>query len=115
MINPQSVNPLTLPFVPLDRGRRTSRFPMASCVYFAVSQDGKVQYIGQAVCLRQRWQWHSKELALLKMGQINIAYLLASSDCLDYLEQSLILRFNPPLNKLRPRKAIAQAMGEFNQ
>lgn len=112
MIDPQTVNPLALSSAPLNRERRSGRFPTSPCIYFAITQDKEVQYIGQAVCLRQRWQGHGKELALLRMGQVDIAYLPADIDCLDYLERELVLRFNPPLNKLKPRSMASLEVQE---
>ncbi|MBW4422628.1 MAG: GIY-YIG nuclease family protein [Myxacorys californica WJT36-NPBG1] len=52
MIDPQTINPLALPSVPLEL---RSQLPETPCIYFAINSLGQVQYIGRSANPKRRW------------------------------------------------------------
>lgn len=111
MINPNSINPASLPSLPLTDRRS---LPELLCIYFAIDSQGAIQYIGRSVNLQRRWKAHQRCTELEAMGQVNVAWLeVSDATLLHAIEQALIKWFDPPLNRegqerIR-RKAIAQA------
>jgi hypothetical protein len=95
MINLSSINPMMLPFVPLED---RSALPLDPCIYFAIDSQGTIQYIGRSVNPRQRWQYHHRHDDLVQMTGVRIAYLNLDADLLPVVEKALIEWFNPPLN-----------------
>ena len=51
-IAPDQINPLDLPFVPL---KQRNDLPETPAVYFVISEEAEILYIGQAINLRNRW------------------------------------------------------------
>lgn len=96
MINPATINPLTLPLVLLEQ---RAQLPNASCIYFAIDSQGVVQYIGQTASLRLRWVNHHHYHKLKQMGGVVITYIEIPSQLLESVEAALIERFKPPLNR----------------
>lgn len=96
MINPAAVNPLSLPFAPLNR---RSLLPAEPCIYFAIDSYGVIQYIGRSINAQSRWVRHHRYEQLKAMGGVRIAYLQADSDLLPAIEIALIEWFDPPLNE----------------
>ena len=97
MINPSTINPSTLPFVPLDDRRS---LPSEPCIYFAIDGHGTVQYIGRTANLKQRWTSHDKRKKLSSMEGVKIAYLFVDTVLQSSVEAALIEWFNPPLNNV---------------
>lgn len=96
MIQPSTINPLTLPSVPL--GKR-SQLPTIACIYFAIDSQDVVQYIGRSVNLQQRWVQHHRQRHLETMSSIRIAWLIIDTpELLPGIEAALINWFAPPLN-----------------
>lgn len=97
MINPQSINPSTLPSVSLpDR----EQLPTTPCVYFAIDEQGVVQYIGRSVNPQARWRCHHRYQQLSGMSGIKISYLLLEeAELLPEVEAALISFFQPRLNR----------------
>lgn len=90
------INPLTLPSVPLVDRRQ---LPDASGIYFVLSSDDKVQYIGRSVNLQQRWIQHHRLSHLAKLSGVRLAWLeVSDASLLPEIEQALIQWFNPPMN-----------------
>ncbi|MFN6538313.1 MAG: hypothetical protein RM021_018460 [Nostoc sp. EkiNYC01] len=53
MINPSTLNPLTLPSLPLEQ---RSPLPQTPCIYFVIDHDGQVLCIGRSsVSPKVRW------------------------------------------------------------
>ena len=96
MIDIQSISPLDLPSMELER---CSKLPPVTCVYFAIDSTGSVQYVGQTVNLNRRWIQHHRYGLLSKMKSVRIAYLVTDTDSLLSIETKLIQWFRPPLNK----------------
>ncbi|BAS55314.1 XRE family transcriptional regulator [Leptolyngbya boryana NIES-2135] len=95
-MNPTEINPLDLPFVPLEQ---RSQLPETPCIYFAIDGEDAVQYIGRASNLRHRWQQHHRFDQLNQSSGSRIAYLSVSdSSLLPEVEKALIGHFSPPLN-----------------
>lgn len=96
MINPESINLDSLPWLPLEE---KAAFPKRPSIYFAIDSLGNVQYIGRAVNVKQRWVQHHKYSDLKSIGDIKIAYLFVDShELLAEIETALIQWFRPPLN-----------------
>ncbi len=95
MINPESLDLSTLPWLPLDE--RTA-FPKQPAIYFAIDSQGNIQYIGRSVNPKIRWYSHHKYDELQAIGNIRIAYLFMDVDLLPSVESALIDWFDPPLN-----------------
>lgn len=101
MINPSTLNPLTLPSLPLER---RSLLPVTPCIYFAIDSEGVVQYIGRSGNLQLRWEYHHRQKQLELIDGIIIAWLtIDSPDLLIEVEAALINWFSPPLNFIKPR------------
>lgn len=99
MIDPTSINFLTLPSVALEE---RSQLPEVSCIYFAIDSLGAVQYIGRSTNVRRRWvKNHHHFEKLTKIGGVQISYLYCEPELLPDIENALIKWFNPPLNTLR--------------
>lgn len=98
MIDPQTINPLTLPSVSLNN---KSQLPSTPCIYFAIDGSGVVQYIGQSANPALRWVKHHRHSLLAEMHCVRIAYLSVDADLLLRVERALIEYFEPPLNQLR--------------
>lgn len=95
MLQEQEIH--TLPFVPLDQ---VKRLPMSAGIYFAIDTQEKIQYIGKAVNLKNRWSNHHKHDDLESIGGVRIAYLVVEESMIEEIEQALIAWFMPPLNKV---------------
>ncbi|MCC5624821.1 hypothetical protein [Nostoc sp. CHAB 5715] len=96
MINPQTINPLTLPSVALNE---RSQLPSQRCIYFAIDSQGVVQYIGRTVNLQTRWLKHHRYKQLAQSEDVRIAYLSIEPDLLPEVELALIEWFNLRLNQ----------------
>lgn len=86
----------SLPTVLLDN---KDRLPNVSAIYFVLSQQNKILYIGQSKALNKRWKHHQKLKDISQYESVKIAYLVFSiPDFLFEIEQALIRHFNPSLN-----------------
>ncbi len=98
MINPSTINPLTLPSVALEE---RSQLPITPCIYFAIDSEGVVQYIGRAENLKQRWVSHHRYEYLKLCSQVKISYLQIDDIVfLPEIEAALIRHFDPPINRM---------------
>lgn len=100
-MNVASIDPLTLPSLPLSE---RSQLPNCPAIYF-VMQNESVLYIGKTVNLAQRWAAHHKWNQLAGLDTpIRIAWLSCSDkNLLTQIETALIQQFNPELNKSIPK------------
>lgn len=125
MIDPSSIDLSTLPWVPLDA---TCCLPSKPGIYFAVSPNGVIQYIGKAKRVRSRWENHHKYDDLSKVGGVKICYLFLDVDDKELLklEKTLIKHFKPLLNathtgqssgtiknRLAPLRDVQWQVGDF--
>ena len=92
MINPATIDPLTLPSVAMAERKALPEVP---CIYFAIDSTDAIQYIGRSVNPRQRWQTHHRQSQVLGC---RIAYMQCDAALLDQVEQALIEWFHPVLN-----------------
>ncbi|MFN6538315.1 MAG: helix-turn-helix domain-containing protein [Nostoc sp. EkiNYC01] len=97
MIDPSTINLLTLPSLPLEQ---RSQLPTTPCIYFAIDSEGVVQYIGKAKNLKKRWELHHKGIDLALLGGVKISYLCIELSLLEEVENALLHWFNPPLNRI---------------
>ncbi len=96
MVDPKLVNPLDLPALSLSCSKV---FPQIASIYFAVSQNNEILYIGRSLNLRSRWSDHHKQAKLESIGDVRIAWMeVSDSSLLPEIEYSLIKYFQPPLN-----------------
>lgn len=95
------VNPLALPSLPLSWRKA---FPKkASVIYFALSENDELLYIGRAINLYLRWNGcvHQYQKTLEQKGGVRIAWMeVGDVKSLPKIEYALIEHFRPPLNKV---------------
>jgi len=97
VLNPQSIDPLTLPSVVMAERKALPEVP---CIYFAIDSTDAIQYIGRSVNPRQRWQNHHRQAQVIGC---RIAYMQCDEALLGQVEQALIEWFAPALNGLWSR------------
>jgi excinuclease UvrABC nuclease subunit len=81
-----------------------TNLPQCCAVYFALSEQGAVLYIGKSMHLRSRWRQkphHHREQQLIEMGCTRLLWLVCPKDSLLDVEREMIEHFAPPLNGLR--------------
>ncbi|MHC5778947.1 GIY-YIG nuclease family protein [Nostoc sp.] len=67
------INPLELPFVSFQERKI---LPASSGIYFAISSNDKILYIGRSTNLRNRWKSHHREVQLKSQSEdIRLAWL----------------------------------------
>jgi hypothetical protein len=97
-IAPESFDLSSLPCLPLS-GK--GKLPSCAAVYFALSSQGRVLYIGRSIDIRERFRGHHRLPLLEALGGVRIAWLEQSDSlALRRIETILIKYFNPPLNKI---------------
>lgn len=67
MIQPQEIDFKQLPSISL-KDRKS--LPNSTAVYFALDDNGTIQYIGQAKNIRNRWLGHHKTNQLAKFNTV---------------------------------------------
>jgi hypothetical protein len=87
---------MSLPFV---RIKDRLKLPGEPGIYFAMFES-QILYVGKSnKSLRKRWARHHKEMDLLSVGSVNIAYAVGmDSQEINSLESALISIYAPPLN-----------------
>ncbi len=110
-IAPESIDFLNLPSLPLK-----SRKDLPNCqgIYFVISSQGTIQYIGCTKNLRRRWQQHHRLGQLEKYFDVKIAWLeVSESELLPEIEKALIKWFKPYLNQttVEGRKTVGNGRG----
>lgn len=94
----ESVDPKALPSLPLNCRKA---FPSVSAVYFALSKNNEILYIGRSINLRNRWSDHHQRSRLEEIGEVRIAWLeINNRTLLPKTEYALIERFQPPFNSV---------------
>lgn len=97
MNSAETVNPATLPSVPL--GERHA-LPNGSGIYFALNAQNDVLYVGKAASLVKRWRNHHRRAQLEREGDVRVAWWLWDDPTsMRVVEQMLIARFRPALNR----------------
>lgn len=93
MIDVKSVNPMTLPSLPITMKKG---LPVCPSIYF-VLEGKEVVYIGRSVNLNNRWRQHHRFCQLSQNAVI--AWLEVSDESLlETIEKALIDFFSPKLN-----------------
>jgi len=96
MTNVDTINPKTLPSLPLEDRRQ---LPNCAAIYFVLDSDDVALYIGQSIALSRRWMAHHRAKQLQGLEGIRIAWLEVSDTALlDDIEQACIDHFAPSLN-----------------
>ncbi|WP_243146794.1 GIY-YIG nuclease family protein [Scytonema sp. UIC 10036] len=97
MYEPSSVDPLTLPSLPLEWSKG---LPECPGIYFAIDSQGTVQYIGRSNNIQHRWLQHHRKRQLEQIGGVKIAWIeVSDKTLLPVIEKALIDWFDPPLNR----------------
>ncbi len=93
----EQIKPFDLPSLPLSR---KGELPEISAVYFSLSEQGEILYIGQAVNLKNRWLNHHRLKELVaQIHPVRVAWIeVQEESALTPLESALISHFNPSLN-----------------
>lgn len=73
-------------------------FPKGPGVYFVLSADGYILYVGRSNHIRDRWASHEKR-EMLAIPGARLAWLSARIFDLPALERSFIEHFDPPMNQ----------------
>ena len=94
-INPETLNPLALPSLPLESRRN---LPDKSALYFVFDEDDEFLYIGKTVNLFRRWQGHHRLRELQQLENVRIAWMECDSVIMNSSETALITHFQPLLN-----------------
>jgi len=109
MIDPSTINFTTLPSLPLNQ---RSQLPTDSCIYFALSAEGKVLYIGKSDNLAKRWRQHHRCQQLEAMDGVRLAWLqVEDKESLLSIEAAMIKHFQPSLNIHRIFSSIKRQLG----
>lgn len=88
----------SLPYLSLADRRK---LPSCPAVYFALSSQGRVLYVGRSANICERLRSHHRVPLLEALGGVKIAWLEQSNSfALPRLEKTLIKHFNPPLNRI---------------
>lgn len=88
---------LKLPFLPIPL---RNKLPDVRAIYFVVSHEQSIEYIGAAENLRTRWVSHGVGLELDRPRECRVHWLVISEeDRKNMLEAKLIIRFNPRINR----------------
>lgn len=96
IIDPSTIDLLVLPSVTLEQ---RASLPTSPCIYFAINNEGIVQYIGISNNPRKRWKAHHRGVDLALLGGVRIAYIECDALLLPEIERELIAYFCPPLNQ----------------
>ena len=91
------INPLTLPSLPLTERQKLPKLP---AIYFVITVDGEILYIGRSKNLAARWAVHHRYAELKTIANVRIGWLHYSDELLlPEIEDALIKYFLPPLNR----------------
>lgn len=99
--------PFKLWFLPKVNIFGIDKLPHKSGIYYAIDHRGNVRYVGLATNLYKRWnhQHHDQLEALICLpGGAWLRYQCLPEHLLRYAEADAIGRFNPDLNKQRPKR-----------
>lgn len=109
MIDVATVDPFTLPFIPLE-GHKF--LPSTPGIYFAISQTtGEILYIGCSKNLQARLNTgHHRYYELKGIGNVRIAWMEVSEPSLMFsIEKALIEYFKPVLNRQSVNRGLTKS------
>jgi hypothetical protein len=90
------IDPFKLPSLPLAWNRALPKCP---AIYFAISENKQILYIGSTVNLNRRWFRHKRCRELGNVGNVQIAWFQVSDiSILIKLESQSIRYYQPSLN-----------------
>ena len=93
------IDPFKLPSLPLAWNRALPKCP---AIYFAISENKQILYIGSTVNLHSRWFRHERCKELANVGHVQIAWFQVSDiSILTKLESQSIRSYQPSLNMRR--------------
>lgn len=94
-ISPDKIDPFTLPSIPLTR---RDMFPAVAAIYFFMTEDGRVLYVGETANLSLRYGNHLRYESALGIDQHARLHWLERRTSRDAFEKACIKRFSPELN-----------------
>ncbi len=90
------IDPFKLPSLPLTWNRA---LPKCAAIYFVISENKQILYIGSTVNLNSRWFRHERCRELANTGNVKIAWFQVSDiSILTELESQSIRSYQPSLN-----------------
>lgn len=89
---------LDLPFVSFDR---RALLPAISCIYFAVSDEDEILYVGQSINVRKRWSGRGHHNSHQMRPSYRIYWMPVPFEDLNRIENAFIMQLDPPWNKDR--------------
>lgn len=114
MIDVEQINPFLLPSVAIEDRNSLPEIP---AIYFAISKEDEILYIGRAVLLQKRWKLHHRVKQLESLNGVKISWL-ECNDLVDRelksLEEACIRHFNPTLNQATIPKDLRSPGAMFN-
>jgi hypothetical protein len=72
--------------------------PEVRCIYFVLSPEGAVLYIGQTSNLRRRWIAHHRFANLADCQEVRIVWMATDDADIASVERALIERYHPSMN-----------------
>jgi GIY-YIG catalytic domain len=95
------IDPFKLPSLPLAWN---SALPKCPAIYFAISENHQIFYIGSSTNLHSRWLNHNRFQELKNLGDVRVAWLqVLDISVLGLLESQAIRAYKPPLNIRRAK------------
>ncbi|RAM48152.1 MAG: hypothetical protein C6Y22_29380, partial [Hapalosiphonaceae cyanobacterium JJU2] len=95
------IDPFKLPSLPLAWN---SALPKCPAIYFAISENNRVLYIGASINLNSRWLNHNRFQELKNLACVRIAWFQCRDiSLLPSLESQSIRIYRPPLNIRRAK------------
>lgn len=90
-------NPAHLPYVSMSE---LSSLPEVPAVYFVLSADFSILYVGQARRLLTRWKSHHRRHIYMKLPGTQLAWFEVDVPWLRYLEKECIAYYKPRDNRV---------------
>jgi hypothetical protein len=94
-VHPDRVDPYLLPSLPLSR---RDVFPPVAAVYFFISEDGRILYVGETANLSIRCGSHPSYNAAIEIDSHARIHWIERRSGRQTFEVACIKRFRPPLN-----------------
>jgi excinuclease UvrABC nuclease subunit len=93
------IDPFKLPSLPLAWN---SALPKCPAIYFAISENHQIFYIGSSTNLHSRWLNHNRFQELKNLGDVRVAWFqVLDISVLRLLESQAIRAYKPFLNSLK--------------
>src|SRR5215813_8376195 len=106
LLAPETIKPIDLPWTPL---KHYQALPNCPCLYFVLTANQEMGYIGRATQLKARWGQHHRLEEFRSHPDCRIAWLEVSDPLLlPALEQACIAYFQPLYNHKQGRRPLGE-------